>query len=81
VGTLAVNVAGTLALGVLVGAGLEGEALRLAATGLIASFTTFSTWALESHRLGRRAGAANLGAALVLGLGAVWLGRELGALL
>jgi len=77
-GTLAVNVSGAFALGVLAGAGLHGDARTLAATGLLGAFTTFSTWVADSRRLGRRAGAFNLGASLALGLLAVWLGRELG---
>jgi CrcB protein len=84
-GTLAVNLTGAFALGLLVGAVLEADALRLAGTGLLGSFTTFSTWMLESHRLGEdgrlRAGAANFLVSLLLGVGAAWLGRELGTLL
>lgn len=51
-GTLVVNLGGTFALGVLIGAAVDGDAYRIAATGLLGAFTTFSTWALESHRLG-----------------------------
>jgi CrcB protein len=84
-GTLAVNLAGALALGVLTGAALEGDGLRLAGTGLLGAFTTFSTWVFESHRLGEdgelRWGVVNLLASLALGIAAVWLGRELGAAL
>jgi len=84
-GTLAVNLSGAFALGVLVGAALSGDGLRLAATGLLGSFTTFSTWALESHRAaedGRlRIGLANLGVSLVLGVALAWLGRLLGGAL
>ncbi len=84
-GTLAVNLSGSLLLGVLVGAALGGDALRLAATGLIGAFTTFSTWALESHRLGEdgrlRLGLANFLVSLVLGVAMALLGRELGGLL
>jgi CrcB protein len=84
-GTLAVNLSGALLLGVLVGAAVEGDALLLAGAGLIGAFTTFSTWALETHRLaedGRlRAAAANFLVSLVLGLAAVWLGRWAGGLL
>jgi fluoride ion exporter CrcB/FEX len=54
-------------------------------TGLLGAFTTFSTWALESHRLGEdgqlRLGALNFLASLALGVAAVWLGRELGGVL
>jgi CrcB protein len=81
-GTLAVNLSGALALGVLVGAAVEGDALRLAGTGLLGAYTTFSTWMFETHRLaedgeGRRS-LANLLVSLVLGLAAAWLGRQIG---
>jgi fluoride exporter len=84
-GTLAVNLSGAFALGVLAGAAVGGDALRLAGTGLLGAFTTFSTWAFESHRLGEdgelRWGVLNLLGSLALGIGAAWLGRELGAAL
>jgi CrcB protein len=84
-GTLAVNLSGAFALGVVVGAAVHDDAYRLAGTGLLGAFTTFSTWALESQRLAEdgdlRLGAANFGVSLVLGLLLVWAGRELGALL
>jgi fluoride exporter len=84
-GTLAVNLSGAFLLGVLAGAALGADAYRIAATGLLGAFTTFSTWMLESHRLaedGRlRLGVANLLGSLALGVAAVWLGREVGALL
>jgi CrcB protein len=75
-GLLAVNVAGAFALGVLAGAGLDGDAYRLAATGFLGAFTTFSTWMLD---LEERRRAAALLVPLALGLAAVWAGRELGA--
>ena len=84
-GTLAVNISGAFALGVLAGAALEDNAYRLLATGLVGAFTTFSTWALESHRLGEdgqlRLGTLNFLASLALGVAAVWLGREVGVML
>ena len=84
-GTLAVNLSGTLALGVLVGAAVEGDGLRLVGTGLLGAFTTFSTWAFESHRLAEdgqlRLGVANLVLSLSLGVVAAWLGREIGGVL
>jgi CrcB protein len=83
-GTLAVNVTGSFALGVLTGAGLGGDAYRLWAVGLIGGFTTFSTWMLESHRLAEegqaRLGALNLAVSLVLGVLAALAGRSLGGL-
>jgi CrcB protein len=85
VGTLAVNVTGAFALGVLVGTSLGADQLRLAGAGLLGSYTTFSTWALESHRLGedgrRGAGALNFAISLGSGLAAAWAGRRLGILL
>ena len=84
-GTLAVNLTGALALGALHGAGVGGDALRLAGTGLLGAYTTFSTWALEAHRLGEagrlRLGAANVLVSLARGLACVWVGDRLGAVL
>jgi fluoride exporter len=83
-GTLAVNLTGAFALGALA-ATLSGDAYRIAGTGFLGAYTTFSTWMFESHRLGEdgrlRAGALNIAASLALGLGASWLGRRLGAAL
>ena len=63
----------------------SGDALRLAGTGLLGAYTTFSTWMLESHRLGEdgRAapGLANVLVSLALGLACVWLGDQIGAAL
>jgi CrcB protein len=53
--------------------------------GLIGAYTTFSTWAFESHRLGEdgelRVGGLNFVISLVVGLVAAWAGRKLGAAL
>jgi fluoride exporter len=80
-GTLAVNVLGSFVLGALVGAALDADAYRVSGTGLIGAFTTFSTWALESHRLGEdgrlRLGVLNFVVSLVLGMSAAWVGRHL----
>jgi CrcB protein len=84
-GTLVVNLSGAFALGVLVGAAVDDTPYRLAGTGLVGAFTTFSTWALESHRLGEdgqlRLGALNFAVSLVIGVWAAWAGRHLGAAL
>jgi CrcB protein len=84
-GTLAVNLSGALLLGVLVGAALTGDAYRLAATGLLGAYTTFSAWMFETHRLaedGRaRSAALNVAVSLVLGVSAVWVGRRVGTAL
>jgi len=82
-GTLAVNVLGSLVLGVLHGAGVTGDALLLAGTALLGSFTTFSTWMLETEGLREngesRLAAANVLVSLALGLAAVALGWAAGA--
>jgi CrcB protein len=84
-GTLAVNLLGSFILGALVGAAVRGTSEELLGTGLIGSFTTFSTWVFESHRLGEDGqlgmGVANLLVSLVLGVGTAWAGRQLGGVL
>jgi CrcB protein len=85
VGTLAVNVSGALLLGLATGVALTGSALLLVGSATIGSYTTFSTWMLETHRLsedGRgRGAAANVIVSIAMGLGAVALGRAIGGLL
>jgi CrcB protein len=80
-GTLAVNLSGTLILGVLVGATLRGDGYLLAGTATIGSYTTFSTWMLESEREGEAGRAsvmiANLLVSLALGLAVAWAGRRI----
>jgi CrcB protein len=84
-GILAVNLSGTILLGVLAGLALQVDANRLLGAGLLGAYTTFSTWVYDSHRLatdGRRGlAAANLAVSLVAGLGAVALGRAVGTAL
>ena len=84
-GTLVVNLSGALLLGVVVGATLSSTGYRLVGTGFLGAYTTFSTWALESHRLGEdgelRLGGVNFLVSLVLGVATAWLGRKIGAAL
>jgi CrcB protein len=84
-GILAINIAGALALGLVAGAALKGEALVVVAGGGIGSFTTFSTWILDSHRLGEAGHThlvwLNLGLSLLAGFAAVALGHWLGGTL
>ncbi len=88
-GTLLVNASGSLLLGLLAGLALSGNALVLAGTATLGSYTTFSTWMLDTHRLAERrrgavgdrrrtAAALNVLVSLALGLGAVALGRAIG---
>lgn len=83
-GILAVNIAGALALGLVAGAALEGQALVIVAGGGIGSFTTFSTWILDSHRLAEAGHSQlvwlNIGLSLLAGFAAVALGNWLGGL-
>ena len=81
--TLAVNVAGSLVLGLISGlaAGAHGlpEWVRaLAGTGFCGALTTYSTFSLETARLaGRgalRQASANAAATVLAGIGACWLG-------
>jgi fluoride exporter len=84
-GTLAVNVSGAFALGVLVGAAVGDDALKLAGTGFLGAYTTFSTWMFESQRLAEegdgRGALANLLISVALGIAAAWLGRKIGGAL
>jgi CrcB protein len=84
-GTFAVNISGTVVLGALVGATVKGDPLLLAGIALIGSYTTFSTWLLETHRLAEEqrgyAVALNVAGSLAVGVGAAALGRLLGGLL
>ena len=52
VGTLAVNLAGSFLLGVTVGIDQLGSETSLLAVGFFGGFTTFSTWMVETIRLG-----------------------------
>ncbi|MEF8791919.1 MAG: fluoride efflux transporter CrcB [Haloarculaceae archaeon] len=79
-GTLAVNVLGSFALGLLlyenrlVGA-LSPETRLVLGTGFLSSFTTYSTFAVETSELAPLLAAANVAANYTLGLVAVLLGR------
>jgi len=81
-GTLVVNLSGAVGLGLLVGLALRHDARLLIGTAVLGSYTTFSTWMLETHRLaedGRfRLAWANVALSLAAGLAAVWLGRLIG---
>ena len=76
VGTLAVNVAGSFALGITIGAGSLDSSLTMASVGFLGGFTTFSTWMVETVRLGTRSPRAlfNLAVTSALGVAAAALG-------
>ena len=81
-GTLAVNVAGSFILGLLVaGAAVEGLSPRvvaLAGTGFCGALTTYSTFSYETVRLAqdgtRFYAVTNVVASVVAGLGAAFCG-------
>jgi CrcB protein len=73
--TIVVNLSGAFALGVVVGAGVHGDARAIVGAGFLGAYTTFSTWMLQSHR------ARSVLWPLLLGLAAIALGREVGELL
>lgn len=82
-GTLAVNLSGAFLLGLLAGGAVEGDARLLLGAGAIGSYTTFSTWMLETQRIDeagkRRIAVTNLMLSAVLGLAAAALGHAIGA--
>ncbi|MEU7565788.1 CrcB family protein [Streptomyces fradiae] len=84
-GTLAVNVLGSLALGVLAGAAVASPAYALLGTGLCGALSTYSTFSYETLRLTRagaaRYAAANVAASVVASVAALALGATLGGTL
>jgi fluoride exporter len=82
-GTFVVNASGSLALGLVTGLALGGNALLLVGAATIGSYTTFSTWMLEAQRLGEegqaRTTVANVLLSVLVGIGAAALGRAVGA--
>lgn len=81
-GTLAVNIVGSAAIGVLAAQGIEGNARLFWVTGVLGGFTTFSAFSLEAALLWERApwlAALYVAASVGLGLAGFalgwWLGR------
>ena len=86
-GTLAVNVVGSFLLGFIGGLCLTGDRVPVTwrpalTTGFLGSFTTFSTFSVETVRLFEQgawtAAAVNLALQLALGLGAAAAGLAAG---
>ena len=80
-GTLTVNISGAALLGVINGLALGRDAALLADTAFVGAYTTFSTWMLESQRLGEerqlRPALANIIVSVALGLAAAQLGLRI----
>jgi fluoride exporter len=81
-GTLTVNISGAALLGFLGGLALSREAALLAGTAFVGAYTTFSTWMLETQRLGEErqtiSALANIVVSVVLGIAAAVLGQWVG---
>jgi CrcB protein len=82
-GTLAVNISGAALLGFLGGLALNKEAALLAGTAFVGAYTTFSTWMLETQRLGEErqtwAALGNIIVSVALGIAAALLGQRIAA--
>lgn len=79
VGTLVVNVLGAFGLGLVVGAGSVESLTTIVIAGFFGGFTTFSTWMVETVRLGlaARRGMVNIVASVVVGVAAAAVGYTL----
>jgi CrcB protein len=84
-GTFAVNISGSFLLGLFAGLALSPHQALLLGTAFVGAYTTFSTWMLETQRLGEerqiRPAVANIVVSLVAGVAAAWLGQWIGGLL
>jgi fluoride exporter len=81
-GTMVINVSGAVILGLLSGLALSSSQYLLLGTAAVGSYTTFSTWILETQRLTEerqyRKAVLNIVVSLALGIGAAALGRLIG---
>jgi fluoride exporter len=81
-GTFVVNTTGAMLLGLITGLAVEGDALVLLGAATLGSYTTFSTWMLETERLAEDGAipvaAFNILLSLFVGVGAIALGRAIG---
>ncbi len=84
-GTLTVNITGAALLGFLTSLALPKDVSLLIGTAFVGAYTTFSTWMLETQRLGEErqllAAFANIAVSVLLGLGAVLVGQRIAGLL
>jgi CrcB protein len=83
-GTFVINISGAWLLGFLGGLALRPDIALLAGTAFVGAYTTFSTWMLETQRLGEErqvsSALANIALSVLLGLGAATLGLWIGGL-
>jgi Integral membrane protein possibly involved in chromosome condensation len=78
VGTFIVNVIGSFALGVLVTRATDQQTQLFVGTGLLSSFTTYSTFASDGVALGTVAGSVYVAASYGIGLTAAVAGLVVG---
>ena len=68
-------------MGFLGGLALNKDAALLAGTAFVGAYTTFSTWMLETQRLGEerqlRAALANIVVSVLLGEAAAFIGQQI----
>lgn len=83
-GTFTVNIIGAFLIGVMFGAQASPDALKIAGTGFLGGFTTFSTWMYESERLvvdgHSHSAARNIAISSAVGFLAVTAGVAVGQL-
>ncbi|WP_256288863.1 CrcB family protein [Halobellus inordinatus] len=77
-GTFVVNVLGSFVLALSIGVVRSSRLRFFLATGLLSSFTTYSTFAVETTSLGPTWGLANVGANYAFGFLAALLGLAAG---
>ena len=78
-GTVLVNWVGSFLLGWFTGLGLVGQPMALLGTGFCGGLTTYSSFAVQTHDLGRRGGALYALVTVVPALLLCTLGFVLGA--
>ncbi len=77
-GTMAANVAGSFALGLLVARAPGARTRLLVGTGALSSFTTYSAFVADAVALGPLAGAGYVAASYATGFAAAGLGLATG---
>jgi CrcB protein len=82
VGTILVNLAGSLLLGLLAGLSVVGAGAALAAVGLCGALTTYSSFVVQAHDRGPRLGSLvvllTAVPAVLLYAAGDWLGAAIG---
>lgn len=79
VGTFTVNLVGSFLLGLFSAWSLGDHAISLLGTGFCGGLTTYSAFAVQTHRLGPRRGATYAASTVVVALGACLVGFLLGS--